>query len=120
MTSRRNFLRGLLVAGASIAILPGAGRIWKPRRSWIDELQEQLWVLKRRRDELGIITTPEHIRQALDSRGNHLLDSFFNGTPFHGKAAFKDLPVIEVRGARPLGIYEQLLACDSGVTRVGA
>lgn len=32
MTSRRNFLRSILVAGASFAILPGAGRIWHARR----------------------------------------------------------------------------------------
>lgn len=27
--NRRNFLRGLLVAGAGFTILPGTGRIWK-------------------------------------------------------------------------------------------
>lgn len=30
--NRRNFLRGIVVAGASFNILPGAGRIWQARR----------------------------------------------------------------------------------------
>lgn len=30
--NRRNFLRGIIVAGASFNILPGAGRIWQARR----------------------------------------------------------------------------------------
>lgn len=30
--NRRNFLGNLLIAGASFAILPGAGRIWRARR----------------------------------------------------------------------------------------
>lgn len=29
MNTRRNFLRSILVAGASFTILPGAGRIWR-------------------------------------------------------------------------------------------
>jgi len=29
MTSRRNFFKNIVVAGAAFAILPGAGRIWK-------------------------------------------------------------------------------------------
>lgn len=31
--NRRNFLRGIVIAGASFNILPGAGRIWKAQRS---------------------------------------------------------------------------------------
>lgn len=30
--NRRNFLRGIVIAGASFNILPGAGRIWKAQR----------------------------------------------------------------------------------------
>lgn len=30
--NRRNFLGNLLIAGASFAILPGAGRIWRAQR----------------------------------------------------------------------------------------
>lgn len=32
MTTRRNFLNGLIVAGAGFMILPGAGRVWTSRR----------------------------------------------------------------------------------------
>ena len=31
LKSRRNFLKGILAAGAGFAILPGAGRLWTPR-----------------------------------------------------------------------------------------
>lgn len=30
--NRRNFIRGLLAAGAGFAILPGAGRLWKVQK----------------------------------------------------------------------------------------
>ena len=31
--NRRNFIKNILVAGASFSVLPGAGRIWKATRS---------------------------------------------------------------------------------------
>lgn len=31
--NRRNFLNSIMVAGASFAILPGAGRIWRAERA---------------------------------------------------------------------------------------
>ena len=31
--NRRNFLKNIMVAGASFAVLPGAGRVWKATRN---------------------------------------------------------------------------------------
>jgi len=33
--NRRNFLKNILVAGASFSILPSAGRLWKAEREFI-------------------------------------------------------------------------------------
>lgn len=43
--NRRNFIRNILVAGASFNVLPGAGRLWVARRSAVsmpDMMMHQL------------------------------------------------------------------------------
>lgn len=47
--NRRNFIKNILIAGASFNILPGAGRIWKVERTkiinpeWIDAPYENFF-----------------------------------------------------------------------------
>lgn len=41
--NRRNFIKSILVAGASFTILPGAGRIWKATRSPLYEINPE-WI----------------------------------------------------------------------------
>ena len=57
-TSRRSFLRSILVAGASFSILPGAGRVWKASRQSpeaydIHDLMDLIWKIKEARKREG-------------------------------------------------------------------
>lgn len=53
--NRRNFLRGVIIAGASFNILPGAGRIWKAQRP--DLVVNPAWV--EAPYEVSFLTLPE-------------------------------------------------------------
>lgn len=87
-TSRRSFLRSILVAGASFSILPGAGRVWKAIRTgppfivseWIHPVDA---FLKQSEDEFY---------------RRKFLEAFLHNAPIQGLPSFQDLPTIEVDG----------------------
>lgn len=61
IVSRRNFISGLLAAGAGFTILPGAGRIWKVPKLDIEELFDLLYELKKARNLRFVIPVPMRV-----------------------------------------------------------
>lgn len=70
MTTRRNFIRNVLVAGASFTILPSAGRIWRAKRAPVAVIQiaPGVWSTKEIMDQIAKILEIAERQLVLESQ----------------------------------------------------